>query len=317
MKPVVLLAMQANAAERAIWLQALSAALPQVEWVTDPDVQRDGRDQIEVAVVANPAPGSLQGLPALRFVQSLWAGVDRLLGDPTVPDCVIARMVDPVLAQAMGQTALWATLSLHRGFFAYAQQQADSQWVQREQRQVSEVPVLLLGLGEMGRAAAHAISAQGYPLRAWTLSGQPDPQLPQVQVSSGEQGLRRELASAQIVINLLPLTPQTRGLINAQFLEQLQPSAGLINLARGAHVVDADLLAALDSGRLAHAVLDVFQVEPLPAEHRYWRHPKVTVLPHVAALTDPRSAAQVVAEQLQRWWAGQPVRFQVERARGY
>jgi glyoxylate/hydroxypyruvate reductase A len=125
------------------------------------------------------------------------------------------------------------------------------------------------------------------------------------------------LARSEVVVNLLPLTDATRGLIDARFLSQLPPGAALVNLARGAHVAEADLLAALDSGRLAHAVLDVFQTEPLPAGHAFWVHPRVTLLPHAAAMTDARSAAAVVAHNLRAHVGGGAIAHRVDRARGY
>jgi glyoxylate/hydroxypyruvate reductase A len=168
---------------------------------------------------------------------------------------------------------------------------------------------------------ARALAALGYRVSGWS-SGPPaadlaDPADPAVQRVWGLACLPGALAQAQVVLNLLPLTPATRGLVDGAFLAALPRGAALVNLARGAHVVDADLLAALDSGHLAHAVLDVFHAEPLPPEHPYWCHPGVTVLPHVAALTDRRSAAEVVAGNLARLARGEPVQHRVERSRGY
>jgi glyoxylate/hydroxypyruvate reductase A len=295
-----------DAAEAATWRTALAAALPEATWLDGETVRRDpaARAGVDAAIVANPPPGSLQGLPRLRLIQSLWAGVDRLLADPTLPPGVpIARMVDPAMTAAMAETVLWAVLALHRGFFDYAAQQRDGVWAQRPQRRADEVGVLVLGAGEMGRAALQRLQAQDYRARAWRRSG--GPPLPPL------------LGQAQIVVNLLPLTPATRGLLNAAFFAALPRGAALINVGRGAHVVDADLLAALDGGQLAHAVLDVFTTEPLPREHRYWQHPRVTLLPHVAALTDPRSAAAVAAANVRAALAGGPVAHRVERERGY
>jgi glyoxylate/hydroxypyruvate reductase A len=138
-----------------------------------------------------------------------------------------------------------------------------------------------------------------------------------VRVLHGAQGLETGLAAAEVVLNLLPLTSNTRGLINAGFLGRMKAGAALVNFGRGGHVVEADLLAALSAGRLARAVLDVFAIEPLPPDHPFWQHPRVTVLPHVAALTDLRSAAEVVASNLARLQAGQPLWHLVDRMRGY
>ena len=299
--------------ERQAWQEALAAACPGVTWLP----ARPRPDHADVAVVANPPPGVLRDLQGLRLIQSLWAGVDRLLEDPTLPEGVpLARMVDPMMTRAMAETAAWATLGLHRGFFRYARQQAQVHWQQLEQRRAAEIGVLVLGMGEMGSAVARALAALGYRVSGWT-SRPPAAAVPEVGSVWGREALPAALARAQVVLNLLPLTPATRGLIDATFLAGLPRGAGLVNLARGAHVVDAHLLDALDSGHLAHAVLDVFHREPLAADHAFWRHPGVTVLPHVAALTDLRSAAAVVAGNLERLARGQGLQHRVDRARGY
>jgi glyoxylate/hydroxypyruvate reductase A len=315
----IFFAAQLDADEAQAWQAALQAAAPGHEWVVHAPAE-DGAEPLvraEVAVVANPPPGALARVQGLRLIQSLWAGVDRLVADPTVPeDIPLARMVDPCMTAAMVQSSLWAVTALHRGFFAYARQQQQAQWVQHLQRRAGEVKVLVLGLGTMGAAVSAALAAQGYAVTAWRrIDAAPGPS--GVTVLHGAQGLEAGLAAAEVVLNLLPLTTHTRGLIDAGFLGRMKAGAALVNFGRGGHVVEADLLAALDAGTLAHAVLDVFATEPLPPSHPFWRHPRVTVLPHVAALTDLRSAAQVVAENLARLQAGQPVLHRVDRARGY
>jgi len=298
----VLLTGDLSADERVQWQSALADALPEARWLDLAEARHDP-PAVMAAVVANPPPGSLQGLPKLQLIQSLWAGVDRLLADATLPAGVpVARMVDPGMNAAMAETALWAVLSLHRGFFAYARKQREGRWQPHAQRRADELRVLVLGQGQMGRAAAARIGELGYRVQGWRRDGTPLPPL---------------LADSDIVINLLPLTPETRGLLDAAFFAALPPRASVVNLARGAHVVDADLLAALDSGRLRHAVLDVFQTEPLPAGHPYWQHPRVTLLPHAAALTDPRSAAAVAAANLRAARDGTPLAHLVGAARGY
>jgi glyoxylate/hydroxypyruvate reductase A len=270
---------------------------------------------VDVALVANPPPGRLQGLKGLRLIQSLWAGVDRLLADTTLPRGVpIARMVDPAMNAAMAETALWAVLSLQRGFFDYARQQRDRTWHQLPQRRADEVRVTVLGLGEMGLTAARRLAAQGYRVQGW--SARPR-QEPGIECFSGEDALPELLSRSDIVVNLLPLTPATRGLFDAQRLALLPEGASLVNLARGGHVVEGDLLAVLDSGRLRHAVLDVFQTEPLPVESPFWQHPRVTLLPHAAALTDPRSAAAVAAGNVRAVMEGKAPVHLVEQVRGY
>lgn len=330
----LLLAGSFDTAERDAWAAALRLALPGHRLCLARGEVAD--DAIDAAIVANPPPGQLQGLPRLRLIQSLWAGVDRLLGDATLPVGVpIARMVDPAMNAAMAETALWAVLALHRGFFGYARQQQQGLWLQHPQRRADEVPVLVLGLGQMGRAVAQRLQQQGYPVAAWRRSdadavpgvgmptdaapgeGMPTGAVPGVRVHTGTAGLHTALAGAQVLVNLLPLTPDTRGLLNAHLLARLPRGAAVVNLARGAHVVDADLLAALDAGHVGHAVLDVFAAEPLAGDHPYWRHPQVTVLPHVAAQTDERSAAAVVAANITALAQGGPLRHLVQRDAGY
>lgn len=292
--------------EQAQWRQALAAELPQAQWLdlkalrTAPAAMRAS---VQAALVANPAPGSLQGLPGLRLIQSLWAGVDKLLTDPTLPaEVPLARMVDPAMSAAMAETALWAVLTLQRGFHIYAQQQRASVWQTHAQRRASDLRITVLGQGHMGRSAAAVLARQGCTVQSWRRNG---------------AALAPLLASSDVVLNLLPLTDATRGLLNAEFFAAMPQGANLVNLARGAHVVDADLLAALDSGHIAHAVLDVFHTEPLPATHRYWQHPSVTVLPHAAAFTDPRTAAAVAAANVRAALAGGEIAHRVERQRGY
>jgi glyoxylate/hydroxypyruvate reductase A len=303
--------------ERDDWAEALRAALPQHSLM----LGREPGVAVHAAIVANPPPGSLQGLPELGLIQSLWAGVDRLLGDATLPAGVpIARMVDPAMNAAMAETALWAVLSLHRGFFRYAQQQQQRVWAALPQARADEVNVLVLGLGQMGRTAAERLRQQHYRGSAWSRHAGPTTARPGdtgLQLHHGAEGLQAALPDARIVVNLLPLTPETCGLLDGEFFVQLPRGAAIVNLARGAHVVDEDLLAALDSGQLSHAVLDVFGTEPLPSEHRYWQHPQVTVLPHAAAQTDLRSAARIAAANIEALAAGRPLANLVLPERGY
>ena len=297
----ILVAAGFDADEWAQWWPLLQAALPNELLLRDR--QGTAPQEIDIALVANPGAGSLRGLPALRLIQSLWAGVDRLLADASVPtDVPLARMVDPAINEAMAQTALWAVLGLQRGFFDYAVQQRERVWRQHALRRADEITVAVLGLGQTGRAVAQRLVQHGCRVLGW---------------SRGAGPLAQVLAQANVVVNLLPLTPDTRGLFNAATFAQMPRGASLVNLARGAHIVEADLLAALASGQLTHAVLDVFATDPLPAAHPFWSHPLVTVLPHVAAPTDPRSAAPIAARNVFALRAGRPLEHLVDRTRGY
>ncbi len=311
----VLLCGDFDAAQRQRWLAALQAALPEAQWLDRAQALAQAAT-VQAAVVANPAPGSLQGLPALRLIQSLWAGVEGLLADPTLPATVpLARMVDPAMNAAMAETALWAVLSLHRGFFDNAAAQRAGVWRQQVQRPAAQVRVTVLGLGQMGAGTARRLHGQGYRVAGWQSHGHAA--IEGVAIHRGEAALPALLAASEIVVNLLPLTESTRALLDSRFFATMPAGSAVVNLARGAHVVDADLLAALDSGHLRHAVLDVFHHEPLPSAHRFWQHPQVTLLPHVAAQTDPQSAATVAAANLRALMHGAPLAHLVQRQRGY
>lgn len=312
----VLLATDFDHAQLAQWRAALAAAMPEARWL-DAAEARAAPDAVQAAVVANPPPGSLAGWPRLALIQSLWAGVEKLLADPTLPPQVpLARMVDPAMSTAMAETVLWAVLWLQRDFVDYVAQQRARRWRPLPQRRADEVRVLVLGLGEMGRCAAAALAARGYAVRGWAREAAAADGAGPARIA-GRGALWPALHETDIVVNLLPLTGQTSGLVDARFLAALPRGAALVNLARGAHVVEADLLAALDAGHLRHAVLDVHASEPLPAEHAFWGHERVTVLPHIAAQTDPRSAAAVAVANLRAARAGRPLAHLVDRRRGY
>ena len=304
-------------AERADWWHALRAALPADDWIDAGTLAGAPAPcaDADIAVVANPTPGGLAHCTRLRLIQSLWAGVDRLLADATLPAGVpLARMIDPAMSRAMAETAAWAVLSIHRHAFDYATQQQQGRWHPLAQRRADEVAVLVLGLGEMGRTAARQLAALGYAVSGWGARARV---VQGIATTAGLDALPAALAQADIVVNLLPLTDATRGLLDQARFAQMRAGASLVNLARGGHVVEAHLLAALDAGHLRHAVLDVFQAEPLPVTHAFWSHPRVTVWPHAAALTDLRSAVAVVAANVEAVRRGEAAMHLVDRTRGY
>jgi glyoxylate/hydroxypyruvate reductase A len=319
----ILVAADFDADAWAAWWPALQAALPGEHLVRASNGVAFGDSgrcgvalaDLDIALVAHPPAGALRGLPRLRLIQSLWAGVDALLADASVPAQVpLARMVDPAMSEAMAETALWAVLALQRGFFTYREQQRRGEWRALPQPRADETSVAVLGLGQMGRAVAARLGRQGYRLLGWSTR---EGRIEGMTTHCGAAGLAQVLARARIVVNLLPLTPATCNLFDAAAFAQMPRGASLVNLARGAHVVEADLLDALDRGHLQHAVLDVFRTEPLPSGHRLWSHPQVTLLPHAAAQTDPRSAARIAARNVHALRAGQPLEHVVDRARGY
>lgn len=297
----------------AAWAEQLRAALPGVPVLTERHPATDG--DITMALVANPPAGALKDLPRLGFIQSMWAGVDKLLRDDSLPSQVpLARMVDPVMSAAMAETALWAVLSLHRDYFRYAEQQRAGVWQQLPQRRAGDLHIAVLGLGEMGRAVALRLAGNGYYVSGWSRRQR---SMVGVDTLHGDHMLPDLLRVADVVINLLPLTVRTHSLFDERRFSQMKRGASFVNLARGQHVVDAALLAALDNGRIGRAVLDVFHTEPLPPNHRFWVHPQVTLLPHAAALTDLTSATCVAVANLQAFLEGRPVSNLVDRTKGY
>lgn len=296
------------------WIAALQAAMPQETVVPLAAMDEAARQCCELAIVANPRPEDLRRLPRLRWVHSVWAGVERLLAELGDLDLHIVRLVDPQLADTMAEAVLAWTLYLHRDMPRYAQQQRERRWQPLEPTRAQDRSVGLLGLGALGSASAARLAAAGFKVQGWSRTPHT---LPGVRCHAGDAGLARLLATADVLVCLLPLTPDTRGLLGDAAFAQLKPGAGLINFARGPIVDDSALRRALDSGRLGHAVLDVFDTEPLPAESWHWTHPGVTVLPHISAPTNRHSAARIVAEHVAAYRQHGALPPQVDRQRGY
>lgn len=303
-----------SAAAYESWRDCLATHLPPGESLVLASECRN-KNTVDIALAANPPWGELASYPRLRFVQSLWAGVDRLLGDPALPkDITVARLIDPAMAQSMVEGAIAATLFVHRQFPAYLRQQGHHQWRQLTQPTASHRKVGVLGFGQMGQPVSRALANLGFRVRAWGRHPRNDMT---IDYSWGESALESVLADSQILINLLPLTAATTGILNARLFEQLPPGAALINLGRGAHLRERDLLEALSAQRLSHAVLDVFQREPLSPTHPFWSHPQITVLPHVAATTDPETAAPIALQNVAAFRSGRTLTGLVSRSLGY
>jgi glyoxylate/hydroxypyruvate reductase A len=248
-----------------------------------------------------------------KGVLSLWAGVERIL--PRIPPHLpLARMVDDGLRQGMTEWVVGHVLRHHLGMDAHILGQ-DGMWRDHVPKLASERPLTVLGVGEMGLSAAHALSALGFPVTGWSRTPRSESRLHRA--LSGDEGLEEALRGAEIVVLLLPLTPETQDLLDARRLALPAPGFILVNAGRGALLDDAALLAALDAGQVGHATLDVFRQEPLPADHPFWAHRQVTVTPHVAAATRPVTAARVIAENLRRGESGEPLLHLVGRSAGY
>ncbi|MFB9222459.1 2-hydroxyacid dehydrogenase [Paracoccus cavernae] len=292
------------------WHRALIAAAPEM------DLAREGDPASFDALIyapGYPEDGSTLDFTPFtkaRVVQSLWAGVERIVTNPTLTQ-PLCRMVDPGLARGMSEYCTGWVMRAHLGMDHYTQ---DGIWRHAIVPPLASARrVTILGMGELGRALAQCLRGLGFCVTGWSASGRPVEGITVLDAPA----LGQALAGADILVSLLPDTPATRGLLNAETLAMLPEGAWLINAGRGTVLVEEDLLAALDAGRVGHAVLDVFTAEPLPAGHPFWSHPRVTVTPHISAATRPETAAPVAAENLRRAMSGAPLLHLVDRSRGY
>lgn len=247
-----------------------------------------------------------------RAVLSLWAGVERIVGNATLTQ-PLTRMVDAGLERGMVEYVTGHVLRHHLGMDAHILN-PERAWHPTPPPLAADRPVTVLGLGALGRACAETLAGLGFPVTGWSRTPK---EIEGLRCLSGEDGLTQALRDAQIVVTLLPLTPETENLLDDTRLALPARGAALINPGRGPLIDDAALLAALDEGRIGHATLDVFRTEPLPADHPYWQHPQVTVTPHVASATRPATAARVIVENIRRSEAGEPLLHLVDRGRGY
>ncbi|MEE2693957.1 MAG: glyoxylate/hydroxypyruvate reductase A [Pseudomonadota bacterium] len=295
------------------WNQALQKLVPNVDLRVWPDVGERG--EVSTALVWKAPPGALTNLPNLSLIQSLGAGIDHIFDDPQRPEGVpVARLVDPELTRQMVEYSVLAVLHRHRRIDQLQQAARKHLWHVPEPIPFERSRVGVLGLGEIGLAIAQKLKSFQFLVAGWTRNPK---QIDGITCYQGARGLKNVLHSSDILICALPLTPATKGILNRDTLALLPKDAYLINLARGEHVVEADLLRLINDGHIAGAFLDVFETEPLPNSHPFWDHPSITVTPHLAGLTLADSAANQVAENINRISMGKPPLNQVNPAQGY
>lgn len=299
-------------ASTARWRPFLTAAWPARDLRFWPDI--GDRAAIDYALVWHPEPGLLASLSNLRLIVSLGAGVDHILHDPALPDVPILRLVDPHMTDAMSEYVVLQVLRLHRQDPLYRAQQTAADWREHAQKNAAARPVGILGFGQLGQDTARKLAALGFDVAGWSRSRRA---VPDVVTYAGADGLDALLVRSEILVSLLPMTPETEDILDARLFARLPRGAAVVNAGRGRHLVEADLLAALDSGQLSAAVLDVFREEPLPPAHPFWHHPRIVVTPHVAAETHPPTAAAIIAKAIDDFEAGRPLAHLVDRRRGY
>ncbi len=295
------------------WRQALLAEMPDLDIRVWPD-QVGNLEDIDVALVWNPPPGELSRYPNLKAILSLGAGIDALIRDDTLPDLPLARMVDPSLTATMAEYVLLAVLRHHRHFDLFEREQRTGRWTFVFPKRPEDRTVGILGLGELGQAAALRLHAHGFKVRGWSRSSK---KIKDVQSFHGPDQLQGFLETTEILVCLLPLTPDTEGILNASLFASLPKDACLINVARGGHLVENDLLDALEQGQLSAATLDVFETEPPPRTSPLWLHERVLITPHVASYCVPETAAKGVADNIKRARSGEPLHKLVDQSRGY
>lgn len=291
--------------------EPLRRELPGISFSTWPD---EAARDAELAVCWKPQAGVLASMPKLKLIHSIAAGVDNILSDPTLPDLPICRIVDPDLTSAMTEFVLWGTLYFHRDFDRVISNARDGIWRRYEQYAPQQRRVGILGFGALGAAAAARLVDLGFSVSAWSRSPK---SVAGVTMFSGDDTLDAFLGQVDILVSLLPLTPSTMGLLNAERLGRLPKGAALVLCSRGEHLVMDDLVGLLRSGHLRGAVLDVFEREPLPPDHPLWREPGVLVTPHMAAIASWSVIAQQIAENVRRLQRGETLLNAVDRGRGY
>ena len=292
------------------WLQGLRAALPDAEvslWTS-------GAPAADYAVVWAPPQQFFDEQPHLKTVFNIGAGVDALLRLKLPPHAQIVRLDDAGMSVQMAEYVCHAVIRHFREFDAYEADTRQGKWSFRKPRARADFPVGVMGLGVLGERVARALRTFEFPVNGWSRSPKA---VEGVQCFSGIQGFKDFLAASRVLVCLLPLTPDTRDIMNRTTLSQLQAGGYIINVARGAHLVDDDLLALLDNGHLAGATLDVFRTEPLPPGHLFWTHPRITVTPHTSARTLRSESVAQIAGKLIALQRGQAVAGIVDSARGY
>lgn len=296
-----------------VWREELLALDPTLDVRLFPDTGKV--EDITAAVTWNHPPEDLHRYPNLKLLISMGAGVDHLFRPPGPPPGVaVVRLVDRLLTTAMSEYVMLAVLRHHRQDAGYRALQARREWEELPAPDTEATRIGVMGMGNLGIDAARKLAALNFQVGGWSRTPK---RVEGIETFAGDAEMIPFLARTDILVCLLPLTPATEGIINARTLAKLPRGAYVINAARGAHVVDEDLLAALDEGHVSGATLDVFRTEPLPREHRYWSHPNVLLTPHAASITIPRSVVPQVIDNLARLRDGKPLANVVDVSVGY
>ncbi len=295
------------------WEKALKAKRPELEVLVHPDAA--AKDKVEFALTWGHPLGVFKEYPNIKCIASMGAGVDHILRDPELPaSATITKLEDPNLTRDMGLFVVALVLNHLRNLTVHKLNQQQHNWSRKRYLTTENTTIGIMGMGTLGAHVAAELTKLGFTVNGWARTAK---QLADVKVYKGEKELDSFLAKSDILICLLPLTPQTENILNEQTLSKLPKNAFVINVARGKHLVDEDLIALLDSGHLAGASLDVFREEPLPKDHPFWSHPKINITPHIASVTDPASAVTQILDNYDRLQKGEPLKNIVSPELGY
>lgn len=287
--------------------------IPELDIYVFPEVGNP--EEIDAIVTWKPPLGVMKKFPNLKVIISLGAGVEEILKDPNLPQNVpIVRIVEPRVTSRMSEYILLAVLRFHRQAFTYQTLQKDQHWKPLPLPKTSSCNIGILGLGVLGLDAARKLNHLGFPIRGWSRTPK---NLDGIKCFHGQEQLELCLSKCQVLVCLLPLTPETTGILNHDTFAALPQGAYLINVARGQHLVEQDLLEALDSGQLSGACLDVFSQEPLPDNHPFWSHPRITITPHVATQTDSEYWTEQIVDAVNCLREGLPLKNLVDCQKGY
>ena len=296
------------------WLKILKKKLPKERIVKFSNLKKSDYKKIDVAIVANPNPTEVKKLVNLKWIQSVWVGVEKLVESFKSERVKIVRLVDPEMNRTMSEAVLSWVLYLHRDMHFYQVQQNKRVWKEADYIKPSKKIVSIIGLGELGSASAVKLIENGFNVCGWSRGKK---NIKRVKSFTGELGLKNMLKQTDILVCLIPLTRKTKYLLNYKTLSYLKKGSSIINFARGAIINAKDLVKHLNSGRIKHAVLDVFEQEPLPKTSILWKHKNVTVLPHISAHTDMDTASSIVCKNIKMYRLKNRIPKSVNMVRGY
>ena len=314
MKSIVPFISNLSKSEVDQWVKVLKKKLKGTEVVKFSSLKKSDYKKVEVAIVANRNPKEIKKLTNLKWIQSIWVGVENLVESFKGESMKIVRLIDPEMSRTMAEAVLSWVLYLHRDMYFYRVQQNKSVWKALNYAKPSKKVVSFIGLGQLGSASANKLLENGFKVCGWSRSKK---SIKNIKSFTGYLGLKKMLGQTDILVCLIPLTQNTKYILNNKTLSYLKKGACVINFARGAIINTKDLLKYLNSGRIHHVVLDVFEKEPLPKKSILWKHKKVTILPHISANTDLETASDIVAKNIKIYQLKKKIPKSIDLVRGY